>query len=173
MNKLPHRLRETQFRRYEDLIARIVTVFPSCIIVDPQKHYTIAPSTFAGRLRDAMKSLKDNDWDSVKVNRTTFLAVVDSVVVRERSDGLVAIGNRDTTLAKPAKPNDVPIDVPVSDNKLIIGDETLKHFICMLAHRRLLRTPVEVIGITAMEAQTLQDSYDVYLDKTTDGYMLR
>lgn len=173
MNKLPHRLRESQFRRYEPLIARIVETFPACIVVDPRTHYTIAPSTFAGRLRDAMKSLKDNDWDSTKVNRTTFHAIVDSIVVRERSDGLVAIGNRDTTLAKPTKPNDVPVDVPVGDNKLVVGDETLKHFVCMLAHRRLLRTPIEVIGLSAAEAETLQNAYDVYLEKTTDGYSLR
>ena len=87
MTQLPHRFREAQFRYYEPIIKHIVEVFPAPVPIDP----TVlgkSPITVACRLRDAIRSLKDNMWQTQVPDR--FYDICDLIVISEQNGKLLA-----------------------------------------------------------------------------------
>lgn len=79
--QLPHRFRERQFRTYEPYITQIVNRFPQVSIFG--MHEIGASSvTFSCRLRDAIRSLKDNKWTTTVPD--SFWDIEPSLIVSDR-----------------------------------------------------------------------------------------
>ena len=93
-NDLPYRLSERHFRRYEPIIKAIVTAWPLPTICDPvlATGQRLSMETYSCRLRDAIKSLDQNQWSS-DINIMKFVQIVDDIVVSTVAHaGKVSVG---------------------------------------------------------------------------------
>ena len=88
-HNLPHRFREANFRRFEEVIAKAVASFPEVIEYNP---YPLANETFAARLRDAITSLRNNQWNTSRIAMEKFIVCCDELTVSIQPTG-VRIGS--------------------------------------------------------------------------------
>ncbi len=169
MQPLPHRYRESQFRRYEHFIARAVSTAPAAILCDP-KLFNIAATTFAARLRDAIKSYHDNNWPSSTISRPAFDILYPSLTVAHRADGTVLLGDRNAIRGYQSIGNPAPI-VPEASSIVTISviHLTAAELIMQLSHRRLLAPRLILTGLTEVDVDTYQQKYDIALDRNEDG----
>src|ERR1700679_445189 len=91
--ELPHRYRFDQFKRYEIYINHAVEAHPQAVKCDPQL-FNIKQITFVARLRDAMRSLWDNKWETT-INKIKFREIYPLIQVTERVDGTILIGTKE------------------------------------------------------------------------------
>lgn len=162
---LPYRLSEKAFRFYEPLIAKIVETYPKPLTIDPMS-YGRRLGTFENRLRDAIRSLRDNRWpttvDMVKLSNS-------QIVVSVAKSGKVIIGSRDSVKDSPET---LPAIVATSTAEpLVITADfspTEAHLVARLAHERALCRPIQVYIADSL-AEELEASYDVYLEHNNDG----
>lgn len=168
-NQLPHRYRETQFRRYELYIHHAVEAYPQAIKCDP-KLFNVANETFRARLGDAIKSLYDNQWKTT-IDVAKFRAVYASLQVSMRVDGTILVGTREA-IQQWSKQDTIPtIEAAPTNNltKPIIVTSATSEFLMQLSHNRLLSPRLKVIGLTSADVEFYQQKYDIALDENTDG----
>ena len=174
-NELPQRFRESSFRDYERPIFAAMNTAPVAYKINPAL-VNKAQVTFACRLRDAMKSYKDNNWSSI-LDREKFLLMYESkrLMVSERTDGSILVGSQSAIEQFATSSNGVknPSVAEVKNAELLILlSMEEKKLLMLLASRRLLAPRLRVFGITDPEAEQFQLDYDVALEKTLDGYIL-
>lgn len=68
--ELPHRFRESTFRRYEPLIAQALAQWPNPLVLPPR--VDIAQETLCCGIRNAMRSLHENRWASDIIDMADF-----------------------------------------------------------------------------------------------------
>jgi hypothetical protein len=174
-NELPQRFRESSFRDYERTIAAAMSTSPIAFKVDPRL-LGKAQVTFACRLRDAMKSYKDNNWPSI-LDHEKFLIMYESkrLMVSERTDGSILIGSQSAIDQFATSSNGVKTPaIPEAKNSEILIVQTIdeKKLLMILSSRRLLAPRLRVFGLNDPEVEQFQLDYDVALEKTPDGYIL-
>ena len=175
MNELPQRFRESSFRDYERTIAAAMNVSPVAFKVDPRL-LGKAQVTFACRLRDAMKSYKDNNWSSI-LDHEKFLIMYESkkLIVSERTDGSILIGSLSAIDQFTTSSNGVK-NPPIAEVKdapiLVLTSTDQKNLLMLLSSRRLLAPRMRIFGLSDAEVEQFQLDYDVALEKTSDGYIL-
>ena len=167
MNELPHRFRESSFRKYEMFIHSAVEAWPAAVKALPNL-FNVSQVTFACRCRDAIKSLATNKWDTT-VNLLKFMTIADSLVVSERLDGSVLIGSKSgianfATLTK-SLALEAPAPEQTSEHIFTVSTEAEKTLLMELSSRRLLSPRLYFQGFTDDEVAQYQLNYDVALDK--------
>lgn len=163
---LPPRFREAAFRKYEQTIADIVRGFPNPRIFLPPG----SPVTFACRLRDAIRSLRENQWTTI-VPLAAFFQCVDEIVVSEKSDGSVIVGNSETVKTPGTNPTiRIKTQALVIDIRrfqdLVLFDYVLTAAVVLL-HHRILTTPIEIQIVDAGNHLTVETSV-AHLEETYD-----
>lgn len=169
----PARLNEKSFRRYENLLYKVVTTFPNVVTLS-----TTHPNAYACGFRNAMKSLYTFQWETI-VPHNAFLKLYEAkeIVVREAT-GKVLIGSRWTTKAteeegeaeksgliiKPHIPGESQEDVIVDFNIA-----TASWAVCFLASKQLLTQPITLRGLTVEAATELSQSFDILLEPQPNG----
>lgn len=158
----PARLNERNFRRFEKTLFQVVTTFPKPIVVTTQ-----APNAFACQLRNAMKSLYAFQWQTT-IPHTRFLALYEQkeIVVREQI-GKVIIGSRQTT--RDPIPEESGLIIKQHGGEFHSFGRDSAFLLCCLADKRLLTQPVRIEGMTADDAQNLQQQHDILLERQEDG----
>jgi len=139
MNTLPHRLRESSFRVYEDVISAAVNAFPNTTTIDPSS-LGKSSDTVACRLRDAIASYDHFRWSPSKINLIRFLDVRPKLVVsQDKTTGAVVIGPRQRH----------HLQAPPTISALV-GDKPLTHAILsalLLLHEEgVITEPTKVTG---------------------------
>lgn len=153
---LPPRFREDAVRRYESTLRSILNDFPKVVVFKP----TLAPTTFACRLRDAIKSQRANQWP-LGIDMARFIQCCDEIVVSERTDGTVIVGNAETIRNYTKLTPDAGAGF-VSTSNIVIEDpgngslDTIVASACCLLHYRLIG-PCEVRIKNPVEAQRIRD----------------
>ena len=171
--QLPHRFRESSFRKYEWYIAQAVEAFPATIAVMPRS-LGISSITFACRCRDAIKSHRDYNWTPSTVHRGKFEDCAPYLVVSERSDGSILMGSREAIIKHATDANSGAFSVPapseatVSGEVLTLSTKEQKDLIMLLSHRRLLQPKLFLTGLTDPEVAAYQQRYDIAIDKHDD-----
>lgn len=172
MNKeLPYRFRESSFRDFEPFINNIVEAYPNAVKADPSL-FKKAQVTFACRLRDAIKSYKDNHWISY-INRDKFETIVDSIVVSERSDGSILSGSKDgiERFASSGGHQALNHEVALPEGSDFVADLTKpsKQLLAELSQARKLSPRLTIIGLSDSDVEELERSYDIGINKNEDG----
>lgn len=173
---LPHRLRETSFREYEDTIAQIVQSFP---VVVKCNTGIKSPATFSARLRDAMFSLMTNRWETSKIDFLSFERNYLETIVSHRANGVFA-GSREelkkldelvqkslTTEQVRLFENIEPEVLPLELNNLT-RDE-LK-FLCLLASNRALNRPISIKAawFDLENKEWFESNFDISLEEKSN-----
>lgn len=150
-NNLPHRFRESEFRRYEDWIQQAIKVFPSALQCFPGGSFPDSVETCSARLRDAMFSVLNNKWktklDLVKLNE-----IYPKLLVGPRM-GYIIVGSRECIkehdLGFKQKETKKPIVTP-SNGVLYelapVNLETQMKCICHLAKLKAFNCPIHLKG---------------------------
>lgn len=86
---VPHRFRESSFRRYEKHIALIVDRFPETVTITPGGDLPNSGVTVVSRLRDAIHAYDDENWPSVLINQDKFESIGRYIICAERSEGII------------------------------------------------------------------------------------
>jgi hypothetical protein len=170
-NDIPHRFRETSFRDYEPFIASIVQAYPNAVKAIP-KLFNKAQVTFSCRLRDAIKSYKDNHWSSY-IDRVRFDSIVDSIVVSERNDGSVLSGSKEGIERYLNIGTEVPRSFPLQseqDESFVIDvSKPSKVLIAELSQAHKLSPRLLIQGLTSEEVDELESNYDIGINKNENG----
>lgn len=169
MPELTYRYSERHFKRYEAHIATIVRQWPAVSVFDPT---TLSLETFSCRLRDAMKSLHDNQWTS-SVDAMKFVQIADDITVSTSSHpGKVAVGPRDklrklVPLGRSVEAEPAPQTLTVPAINLInppvdtIIATLVFHRDRILVEPSVIETPEDLIA--------LGGGYDVEIEKTAEN----
>ncbi len=176
-NPLPPRFRESAFRFYEPIIRSIMSNFPRVIRINPSA-YKLAATTFASRLRDAMQSFVDNEWES-KIAYDDFLILRDQIVVSMTKDGGVLIGSAESLKAYNNK--DAIVDItppfPVEDSEIQTFDATKigamsVYMLASLAASRALAARVRLTNLEPKLMEAVLEEYDIELEEQADGSVI-
>ncbi len=174
---LPPRYRESAFQFYEEIIADIVKDYPQPKTYNPAK-FRLSGVTFSCRLRDAMRSHRQNHWPSMKVSWDKFMQAYDTKIVVSEVGGLVYVGDRETVKWRnpktPLNPNaDADVVAPKPPYRLVAIFPNYQSFVplCELAHARMLVAPI-IVNVQAAWAQVALESYDIDLELQNDGTYL-
>lgn len=161
---LPHRFRESSFRKYEHFLTQAVNAYPKTIAVWPRS-LGLSPVTFACRCRDAITSYKQHRWDST-INAAKFREVADLLIVSERDNGSILIGSREAMMTPRHTAADyiAATDTPV----LTLTTKAEKDFLMQLSHKRVIMPQLHIVGLTDAEAAVYQGQYDIALNKHSD-----
>src|SRR5574343_1036611 len=146
MNAPQYTHRESVFRRYESAIAEIVSKWPKPVIFEP----TRSCETFSCRLRDAIASLRNNQWQTT-IPMAPFLQICDEITVSTSVvPGKVAVGPydalrgmRDRTLAGTPISAGYPETTAVN-NITLADDETTVRAVLHLLHEGALSGPFTI-----------------------------
>jgi hypothetical protein len=173
---IPQRFREPAFRRYEEIIAKVVTTFPACLILDPKSltYRSLSIETVTCRLRDAISSYERFRWPTSKFTDAQFdHARRNGLVVSQHIDrGLVLVGNRETIKAASVDPV-VPaiVESPVADtsplehNILIKSYAELEHLASLCAERVISRPLILTLDNSEWGVKIVT-SFDVEVEPT-------
>lgn len=156
--KLPHRLRESSFRRYEQAIHSIVESWPSVVILDPGP---LSNETYSARLRDAIQSLLQYNWPtSIDVHKLRKLR--HEIVVSNR-DGTIVAGPRHN-----ARPPLQPVVQSAQTLSLTNPTSSSIEEVCRaLSERR--SAPVNLKGNVLPTLQRMEKLYDISFVEEPDG----
>lgn len=160
--KLPSRFTEASFRRYEKLIADVVTRFPDLTTVDPSP---MSPITVSCRFRDAMRSLAEHRWTTY-VNMEKFLQVWENIVVSDRGTTLL-IGSKEA-LTNPNTAFSPPMVVPNGTSFVVDEPEVLTAFAVLLS-RNLIAPVTFKTTITEQLFFSLETTHNIGIVKNPDG----
>ena len=169
---LPHRFREESFRRYEPIIAAIVSAHPEICTFNTVT-YNLSPVTFSCRLRDAMKSFATYQWASC-INFERFIKIHHDIVVSESRDvGIVRVGGKSKikpiksiTLTKQS-PLTAALHIPT--DTIILGTTAEAQLLAVLAANRSLAHPIRVTGISPQDVKELPIKFDCSIEQHHDG----
>ncbi len=171
---LPHRLRESSFRSYEIVIAKIVKYFPAQVVLtEVCKTTGLSPLTFSARLRDAKLSLLKFKWPTTIIDMKKFNEFHDQMVIAHTSDDNILAGSREAIKLSCSEPFTIdpsPATV-LSQSPAYDATQLCRNDIWLLAeliHHRCIIRPMSV-SLSESDAQELEDSYDVRADKQPDG----
>lgn len=161
------RFSERHFRRYEPTIKKIVDNWPVNTIIDPKP---LSTETFSCRLRDAIRSHRENQWVS-DINMPKFIQVCDEIVVSTSVlPGRVAAGLYESL--KVMRPMST-IDTATIDEQSIPTinlvdppEDLIKSVIC-LHHHNLLIEPSTIKS--PLDVESFVASYDVSIEQDTPG----
>lgn len=178
---LPPRLRESSFRRYEPVIAQIVSAFPMAVKIN---HGAASPVTFTARLRDAMKSLYDHHWTTSSIDVAKFRYNYLDLRVSHRENGVFAgskagldMLSEITDNVAEAVPCTEPVkayqrideEVPSLELNNLTRDEV--KLLCLLSAQRAFVRPIEITAEwldSEEEVSALLGAYDIALDRVED-----
>ncbi len=167
--KLPWRLSEKAFQRFNQDIAKAMSVSPNTYLVASN-----ANMTQEARLRDAIASHFKYNWPSATFPREKFLELYNSGKLKVgNKDGQIWIGSR-------AKVSDIesPMTEVLDFNDKVEREAILMpivyefdqvKLICQLASMRLLAAPVKIPKIEHHSLSYLQENFDVRVDDNGDG----
>ncbi len=160
---LPYRFREDSFRKYESVILEITNSIPRKSIFTTG----LSPVTFACRLRDAMRSLSDNRWET-QINMEKFLKWHPQIMVSEQADGSVAVGTRESL--KTVIDDAIAVFIPNTDNTtsnevIRVANLNEARILAELASFRLLVKKVRISNLSDEDAKLLEETYDCRIDK--------
>lgn len=175
MSNLPARFSEQYFRRYEPYIAKIVSTWPRPIDFQIVGSVT----TFACRLRDAMKSLSEHKWTTTTIDMDVFNEIHPTAkdkkfVVQEHPNGIVRVCDCNLLLSKDSVKVSVNNEQPKSSNppvELMDLDQNEMSLICRLAHMRLLNCSI-YLSMDEPLANVLLNRFDILLEKQSEGKYL-
>ncbi len=165
METIPARLREPAFRRFENVIGAIVDSWPEPICFDA---VPLSVETFSARLRDAMRSYHENNWESTLVAREKFCSIYDGICVRMIS-GRVTVGPRSKgpqILHNPSLSLAESHPSAMSPTK-----DELEVFARMLSEG-LLVGPLIIYNVDEPLLLELESKYNVSFAKQGDHYIL-
>lgn len=165
-DSLPHRLRESTFRRYEPTLKTAVDKFPLVVRVDPSS-YGLSASTVACRLRDAKFSLLKYHWETT-LNVAKFRNIADQFAVHQREDGMVELGPLQRVCPTLIEPVEV-----MSESALDMTETGLVEQLLMftLAHERALGRPILLSMSEEARVQALAQ-YDIALTPFNGNFIL-
>lgn len=176
---LPHRFRESEFRRYEAIIHDAVRNHPSPLRISCSL-YNLSSVTMSCRLRDAMKSFYTYkwpvSWDAAVIEKFFKLYPAKELKVHEIQDaGNIVIG-KDSTI-KTSEPLKSPLMLnqtaaQANSNVLHLRSIHEKNLLCHLAANRLLVSSMRCHGFNAEEVTYYEQNYDVSFDLQPDGSYL-
>lgn len=157
---LPHRFRESSFRRYEQTIRDAVNAWPQVCVFNPLT-VGLQPITFSNRLRDAKTSLLQYNWKT-DVDVEKLLRIREDFIVAERGD-LVLTGSKETLKTYTQLPSaQTYIDKSVkSPTPLLITA------IMVCIHNRVLVGPIVLEFDQPADpatAEFFEQEYDVAID---------
>lgn len=166
---LPHRLRQSSFRKYENTITKIVNTFPKVVVVPSGN---LAAITIAARLRDAMLSLHTYGWPS-SVNMAKFLDNYSDIKVSHRGASIV-VGSREEIRRYDAV---IPIELGSTAEELASLTDKIKKvdrhgfkFVCELVSDKTCgKVRVECNDADEPFTQSLEMLFDVRIDKQPDN----
>lgn len=160
---IPPRFREGAFRFYEPTIARIMSTWPTVLVLDPQTDHQLSPVTFANRLRDAMTSHCKHSWPSAYVDAEKLRTMwPGQIIVSERDDGKVLIGSKESLKEVILGPNRAAALTADSWTIDWQKDEAECVAVIELCHRRrLIGVTIYVSNIPAERIAHWEDCRDV------------
>lgn len=166
--KLPWRLSEQAFKRFNNDIATAISVSPNTYLVSSN-----ANITQEARLRDAIASHFKYNWPSATFQREKFVELYDSGKLKVgNKDGQIWIGSK----AKVNEPTSPMTEVLDFNDKISheavalvsIDDFNQVKLICFLASMRVLAKPIQIQKLTH-DINYLQENFDVRVDDNGDG----
>jgi len=176
-SSLPHRLRETSFRKYETVLAETVKRWPAPITVSP-KEIDLSPTTYSARFRDAILSLQQYQWADTVVDMARFCQIADDIVVSHQGD-LVIIGSAETVKPNTHFGGDWPINfvkhVEISSHEFseALNQPSVKLVEATLLglHHRIIQGPIRFTNVDILDSlmSTWESEYDVSVTLEPDG----
>ncbi len=166
--KLPARFTERAFRGYENVINEVVKNWPSAT----KFNTTLSLETFSHRLRDAIRSYRDNNWDSY-IDRLMFMNIVDRISVRTTNQGDVIVCDRATKLALTAVKVDVVQFAPGGQNTVVRNpnEELVNSYAVLLASRQVESVDfVDVRPEISLLIETLPLNWDVVCERRSETH---
>jgi hypothetical protein len=170
---LPHRFRESSFRKYEEAIRAIVQHHPEVQIWCP----TGSTVTFACRLRDAMASFLKNAWKTTVIDHAKFANIYDDITVSEQQ-GKVFTGGREKIkqyFQKPYKQTSPePMVTETKTPTIVLTDLNSLESLCDLLSKRCLSGPFKLEGfeLTDELISICEQRYDVAFVKDEKGLII-
>lgn len=170
---LPYRFSERHFRRYENILKTITIMWPVPTIIDPvcPDGRRLSLETYSCRLRDAKKSLRDNQWDST-VPLIKFMQIVDEIEV-SIIPGTGKIGAGPYGALRKLIPAGTPVEQeepsqPVPRINLINPDVELIRAVLLMHHHRIFVEPSTITTTTPISAEGL----DIEVTKNGNVYTI-
>lgn len=173
---LPYLQSERHFKLYENYIFRIVNNWPNITTFKPEPPHS-SVETLSTRIRMCMKSLRNNQWDTM-IPFGKFIQIVDEIVVSTAANpGCVTCGPMDSLRKK------VPLGTPVETEitqvvplvNLTNPEQDLLKAVLVLHHHRLLSEPSKV-RITTPTGQsyltTMAQIYDVSVEQEGEEFTI-
>jgi hypothetical protein len=157
--KVPAHLTEAVFRRYEDVIQRIVEN-PTRLITIPSTA-DLSARTIAARLRDAINSHTIYKWRS-KIDPAKLAELRTSFVIRQFVDS-VEIVWRNT-----ASPDIQSVEQVNQETTLVKPDLVDLHSVARLLSRRLVTGPYRIVGADPKHIAEVEQSYDIGIIRNQD-----
>jgi hypothetical protein len=170
---LPRRFTEASFRRYEDMIRRVVNAWPLLYYIDPTPLSSI---TYECRFRDAMRSLKENRWETI-VDMKKFLEIHPNLTV-SNCGSILRCGPSEVIQAERQSqaangPAYSPVGKPIDRTSAFTGltYEALVGLVHLAAGRHLpVPLIVRSVDPTFFERlKRLEDTLDVSIEQNPDG----
>ena len=167
---LPHRFRESAFRRYESILAQVVNRFPLPVEVDT-KIYDLSSVTFSCRFRDAITSLERYRWRTDTIDMQRFAECSDLIVVRERGGKVVIGGWEETKVTEALASQPITAGAELATPVIIdVSNPVVLSTLITLAENRYLTMPITISNLPENTAETLASCFDISLEALDDGY---
>ncbi len=167
-DRLPQRLRESSFRRYESVIAKAVKSFPKNVVVNPKG----SPVTFSYRLRDAMLSLYRYKWSTKTVDMDKF----NSLYSEDRKLRQIHVSHigENISIGGDIEPSQSPSEdfvytEPQGDQLFPISNSIELNLLCLLASSRYLGRPIKISPSFNFDTLELENNFDVSVTTNVDG----
>lgn len=168
--QLPPQLSEATFRVYEPFIHAAVKAWPDETrwapeeLINTRTQRPLSPATFAGRMRDAIVSFRNNAWESY-IDAEKFREIFGAFSVAMSADGSVWFRNRGRkgrplTFAKEAGPtNSAPASVGEMWGTATDAEISAA---CVLLHHTRISGPIIINGTVSQElTDHLTSNYNV------------
>lgn len=171
---LPARFSEGMFRRYEDSIAKIIEVYPSIVVMEPNN---LSSETVAARLRDAIRSVATYQWRTDKFSVDLLRELLPTLAVTRRGEHVIAgrkqelqanstemlVAASSCTSAEPQFSLELP-----SDDLLAVRCAIILH------HRGYLSKPTRVGGVLppAFVEEMLNDFVGIEIESFEDHTLI-
>lgn len=166
------RFSEKAFRRYEDVIRKVLVNWPNITVIDPSPY---SVETFSCRFRDAVKAHAQSHFSSELVNYPQFIQLCDEFVVSlTYAEGKVAIGPYDQFVSSGKV--DFAVDEVTAKTQaiplinLVHPPIELIPAVIMLHHYRIFTEPS--IITTTLDITHYMATHDVSIEKNGDVYTI-
>jgi hypothetical protein len=175
---LPHRFRESSFRRYETIIHDAVRAFPEPLKIRCAL-YDLSSITMSCRLRDAMKSFATHKWpvtwDASMLEKFHRIYQAGELRVHELSDaGFIVVGKSATIKTSQPLPTHqaITFSTQTKPKPITLTTTEQKNLLIHLAAERLLNNAIPCFGFTQQEIDYYMTNHDISFDAQADGSYL-